>query len=124
MLLTNEQIKNLTVVFNKLIEDFVRPIEKSAEVVNFYSELLKKNSDIDEKIQDLQQNIYKDRIVSIENNQINFKDVESKESYLQDIKNIFEDKVEISEFHISLENLKECKLLVPKDLAILAFLMN
>lgn len=123
MILTNEQVRNLLVVFNKLIEDHITPIEKAAEVVNFYSELIKQNQKIDEEILNLQE-VYKDKIEFKDENQIKFNSTENKDAYLQDMKNIFDSEVELPDFQLTMENLRECKSLVPKDLIILSVLMK
>ena len=93
MILTNEQVRNLLIVFNKLIEDYITPIEKAAEVVNFYSELIKQNQKIDEEILDLQESC-KDTIEFKDEKQIKFNNTEDRDAYLQDMKNIFDSKTE------------------------------
>ena len=79
MILTNEHVRNLLVVFNKLIEDHITPIEKAAEVVNFYSELIRQNQKIDEEILDLQE-VYKDKIEFKDEKQIKFNSTENKDA--------------------------------------------
>ena len=123
MILTNEHVRNLLVVFNKLIEDYITPIEKAAEVVNFYSELIKQNQKIDEEILGLQE-ACKDIIEFKDEKQIKFKSIEDRDVYLQDMKNIFDSEVELPDFQITMENLRECKSLVPKDLIVLSILMK
>lgn len=123
MILTNEHVRNLLVVFNKLIEDHITPIEKAAEVVNFYSELIRQNQKIDEEILNLQE-VYKDKIEFKDEKQIKFKSIEYKDAYLQDMKNIFDSEVELPDFQLTMENLRDCKSLVPKDLIILSVLMK
>lgn len=123
MILTNEHVRNLLIVFNKLIEDHITPIEKAAEVVNFYSELIKQNQKIDERILDLQE-VYKDKIEFKDEKQIKFKSIEYRDAYIQDTKNIFDSEIELPNFQLTMENLRECKSLVPKDLIILSVLMK
>lgn len=123
MILTNEHVRNLLVVFNKLIEDHITPIEKAAEVVNFYSELIRQNQKIDEEILNLQE-VYKDKIEFKDEKQIKFNSTENKDAYLQDMKNIFDSEVELPDFQLTMENLRDCKSLVPKDLIILSILMK
>ena len=123
MILTNEHVRNLLIVFNKLIEDYITPIEKAAEVVNFYSELIKQNQKIDEEILNLQE-VYKDKIEFKDEKQIKFKSIEYRDAYIQDTKNIFDSEIELPNFQLTMENLRECKSLVPKDLIILSVLMK
>ena len=123
MILTNEQVRNLLIVFNKLIEDYITPIEKAAEVVNFYSELIRQNQKIDEEILDLQE-ACKDTIEFKDEKQIKFNSIEDRDAYLQDMKNIFDSKIELPDFQLTMENLREFKSLVPKDLIILSVLMK
>ena len=123
MILINEHVRNLLVVFNKLLEDHITPIEKAAEVVNFYSELIKQNQKIDEEILNLQE-VYKDKIEFKDENQIKFNSTENKDAYLQDMKNIFDSEIELPDFQLTMENLRECKSLVPKDLIVLSILIK
>ena len=87
------------IVFNKLIEDYITPIEKAAEVVNFYSELIKQNQKIDEEILDLQESC-KDTIEFKDEKQIKFNSIEDRDAYLQDMKNIFDSKIELPDFQL------------------------
>ena len=123
MILANEQVRNLLIVFNKLIEDYITPIEKAAEIVNFYSELIRQNQKIDKEILDLQE-ACKDTIEFKDEKQIKFNNTEDRDAYLQDMKNIFDSKTELPDFQLTMENLRECKSLVPKDLIILSVLMK
>ena len=87
------------IVFNKLIEDYITPIEKAAEVVNFYSELIRQNQKIDEEILDLQESC-KDTIEFKDEKQIKFNSIEDRDAYLQDMKNIFDSKIELPDFQL------------------------